>query len=407
MATSFPENMRKSPARPRRIALVTETWLPEINGVAMSLSHMVNEMRRRGYVIQLIRPKQGREDSATFSGGFEEVLQPGFPIPRYDNLRFGFPVVGSLKRLWRHDPPDIVQVATEGPLGWAGLRAARSLDIPVITDFHTNFHNYSRHYGLPWLTRFIAAYLRKFHNQGLYTLVPSEGMRQELAAQGYRNLALIGRGVDASLFNPLRRSDALRRSWGLAEDDYAVIYVGRIAPEKNLDLVCQAYDAICRQNPRAKMIWVGDGPMRSSLQKRYPAHRFVGAKTGVDLAAHYASADIFLFPSMTETFGNVLLEAMASGLAVVAYRYAAASEYVTHLINGIAAPYGERMEFCDLAERLGSSPDLVKVLGRNARQSMEKNHWSHIADQFEELLSLAMKRGENAEWEARLLSIPD
>lgn len=399
--------VRHSGHKPRRIALVTETWLPEINGVAMSLSHMVSEMRRRGYAIQLIRPRQGSKDAATVMDGFEEVLQPGFPIPRYDNLRFGLPVVRSLKRLWSHNRPDIVQIATEGPLGWAGLCAARSLAIPVITDFHTNFHNYSKHYGMPWLTRFIAAYLRKFHNQGLYTLVPSEGMRQDLAAEGYRNLALIGRGVDASLFNPQRRSDALRQSWGLEENDYAVIHVGRIAPEKNLDLVCRGYDAICRQNPRAKMIWVGDGPMRSSLQKRFPEHRFAGAKTGVDLAAHYASADIFLFPSMTETFGNVLLEAMSSGLAVVAYRYAAASEYVTHLINGIAVPYGERGEFCDLAERLGSSPDLVKVLGRNARQSMEKNHWSHIGDQFEELLCQAMKRGENQEWEGRLLSIPD
>ncbi len=369
-----------------RIAVVTETYPPEINGVAMTLSRFVRALQEREHQVQLIRPRQGANDLPGDESNLEQVLRPGVPIPRYAGLRMGLPAKSTLRRIWSLKRPDVVHVATEGPLGWSALAAANTLRIPVATDFHTNFHSYSRHYGLGWLKKPIVAYLRKFHNQARVTMVPSQSIRRELESAGFRNLEVVARGVDTQLFDPARRSPALRAAWGLAAQGLAVLYVGRIAPEKNLDLLLRTFQAIVRQQPQARLIVVGDGPELSAMKATYPAAVYCGAQRGEALASHYASADVFLFPSLTETFGNVLLEAMASGLPSVSFDYAAAAEHVSHGLNGLKAAYGNASAFIAHALSLAQDAALRHRLGQAARATAMTLSWQEIFVRLEEIL---------------------
>jgi glycosyltransferase involved in cell wall biosynthesis len=384
--------LQQLPTRLRslRIAIVTETYPPEVNGVAMTIGRIVAGLQARQHQVQLVRPRQGRSDSPASRPNFEEVLKAGVPIPRYDALKMGLPAKQALVRLWSLKRPDIVHIVTEGPLGWSALAAAHKLKVPVSTDFHTNFHTYSKHYGIGWLKRPIAAYLRKFHNRALCTMVPTEGMRRELEELGMKNLRVVSRGVDTGLFSPARRSSQLRGSWGVDSDDVVALYVGRIAPEKNLPLVLRAAEAMRAANPRVRLVLVGDGPDRAALQARHPAHVFAGMRTGEDLAAHYASGDVFLFPSTTETYGNVTMEGLASGLAVIAYDYAAAHKHIRHDVNGLLAKFDDADAFVQLAAGLASDRERIKRLGAAARTVTEKLDWSWIVGEFESaMLELA------------------
>jgi glycosyltransferase involved in cell wall biosynthesis len=377
----YPAAMRKM-----RVAMVTETYPPEINGVAMTMGRIVSGLQARGHTVQLIRPRQHAGDRPAEQPLFEEVLQRGMPIPRYDALKLGLPAKQALLRLWAKLRPDIVHVVTEGPLGWSALAAASKLKLPVTTDFHTNFHSYSAHYGVGWLKTPITAYLRKFHNKALSTLVPTESLRRELAVLGFRNLEVVARGVDTAQFNPQRRSAALRQDWGVSEGDPVLLSVGRLAPEKNLPLVLRAYRLMRELQPRLRLVLVGDGPERTRLARENPDVIFAGMRIGEDLAAHYASADIFLFPSVTETYGNVTVEAMASGLAVVAYDYAAAQQHIRHSQNGVLVPFDAADDYVQAAAALVNDAARIKELGANARITTEKLDWSCIVAEFEQAL---------------------
>ncbi len=373
--------------RKLRIAVVTETYPPEINGVAMTISRMVEGLRQK-HVVELIRPRQNPQDSAKQEATLQEVLVRGFPIPRYQGLKLGLPARQRLIRLWTSQRPDVVHLVTEGPLGSSALSAARKLGIPVSSDFHTNFHSYSQHYGFGWLQKTVAAYLRKLHNRTDTTLVPTNELRDTLEQEGYQKLQVVARGVETALFHPGKRSGQLRKQWGLAgEDELVVIYVGRISAEKNLPLVLRTFKAMQAVNPKLKLVMVGDGPVRAELQRQNPEYIFAGMRTGEDLAAHYASGDIFLFPSMTETYGNVTVEAMASGLAVVAYRYAAAAEHIVDGENGLHAEYGNADQFVEVACRLANDPAGIEKMRRQAHQTMLKLDWQNIVDEFEEALA--------------------
>jgi glycosyltransferase involved in cell wall biosynthesis len=364
------------------VAVVTETYPPEVNGVAMTLGRMVKGLLARGHRVSLTRPRQHAGDTPPADAMTTTTLVRGLPIPGYAGLRFGLPAARLFRRQWRADRPDVVQVVTEGPLGASAIGAARALGIPVVSEFHTNFHAYSRHYGFGWLEDLVALHLRRLHNRCHLTLVPSHQLGIDLVRRGYRGVRVVARGVDTRLFNPARRSDALRASWTVGPDDPVVAHVGRLAPEKNLPLVLAAFDAIQRYAPRARLLLVGDGPMRRKLEHSHPQHIFAGMRHGEDLAAHYASADLFLFPSMTETYGNVTLEALASGLPVVAYRMAAAAEVIRHGDNGMLAAPGASDEFVraalDLVTRSGARRRAVEA----APRSVAMLDWELIHDRL-------------------------
>ena len=385
-----------SQSPPLRVAVVTETFPPEVNGVAMTLGRLVEALQRRGNFVQLIRPRQGLSDNAAQSEQFEEVLKPGIPIPRYDGLKIGLPAGQALARLWLLKRPDIVHIATEGPLGWSALTAAIKLNLPVSTGFHTNFHSYSKHYGMGFLKKPIAAYLRKFHNRALATLVPTERLREELEYEGFRNLHVVSRGVDTRLFSPARRSPELRKAWGAGEHGIVAMYVGRMAPEKNLPVAVRAFLAMRERNPQVQLVMVGDGPERATLSSRNPTVVFAGTRSGEDLATHYASADVFLFPSLTETFGNVTLEAMASGLAVVAYEYAAARQCMVHEESGLLAPFGDSRAFLGMAAGLMEDSSRIARLRLRARSAAESIGWESVVDKFESVLRSVIRLRETA-----------
>jgi glycosyltransferase involved in cell wall biosynthesis len=382
--------------RSLRVAVVTETYPPEINGVATTIARFVQGLCERGHDVQLARPRQDRADQAGSSAGYGEVLFNGMTIPRYPSLKMGLPSKRALLRLWTLRRPDLVHVVTEGPLGWSALQAALQLKLPVCSDFRTNFHAYSRHYGIGWLKKPIAAYLRKFHNRTLLTMVPTEAMRRELALGGFLNLRVVARGVDTQLFDPARRSDALRRQWGVAPGDPVAIHVGRLAPEKNLPVLTAAFEAMRRREPRARLVLVGEGPAIGLLRQRCPDAVFAGIQTGEALATHYASGDIFLFPSLTETYGNVTPEAMASGLAIVAYNYAAAAEHLVHDASGLLAHYDDAAGFTALAAALVTDPIRIRGLGLRARAKATELDWGRVVQALESLYCAVAQSGEQA-----------
>ena len=369
-----------------RIAMVTETYPPEVNGVARTIGLMAEGLQRRGHFVELVRPRQDGHDHAVHNGSFREILVGGIPIPRYTQLKMGLPSRRTLERRWKEERPDIVHVATEGPLGWSALAAAHRLGIRVATDFHTNFHTYTRDYGLGWLARPVAAYLRSFHNRAECTMVPTREIADELAAQRFERLRVVGRGVNPDVFTPARRSTELRASWGADEGTLVALCVSRFAHEKNFALVIQAYEAMRRIRPGARLVLVGDGPLEKQLKQQNVGCVIAGRKVNGELARHYASADVFLFPSMSETFGNVTLEAMASGLGVIAYDYAAAREVLRHGESALLAPFGDAATFMAHAERFAREPQLAPRLGKAARAAAESRTWDRIVADFEAVL---------------------
>ncbi|BBH44359.1 glycosyltransferase family 4 protein [Pseudomonas sp. KU43P] len=374
-----------------RITLVSETFPPEINGVANTLGRLSDGLRQRGHHVEIVRPRQAGE--APVDNDPYLLLCRGWALPGYPGLQWGEVSMHSLLRRWRTQRPDVLYIATEGPLGLSALRAARRLGVAVVSGFHTNFPQYSGQYGLGLLARLLTHYLRWFHRRTAATLVPSASQRLELERRGFERLALMARGVDAGLFNPARRSQALREAWGLGTDDIAVLHVGRLAAEKNLALLRPCLAALQKTYPqqRLRLIVVGDGPQKAALQQQLPEAVFCGVQRGETLAEHYASGDLFLFPSLTETFGNVVLEAMASGLAVVAYDEAAAAQHIRHGHSGALAMPGDQVAFIDAACWLLEENETLRRVRLNARQHASRQGWPAIVEQFEMHLSSACR----------------
>lgn len=375
--------------RSLRVAVVTETFPPEINGVSITLARMVEGLRARGHELTIIRPAQPA-DALTPQAGFEQLLTRGVPIPRYPGLRMGMPAKRRLIRHWALHRPDVVHVATEGPLGWSALNAAVQLRLPVTTDFRTNFHTYTAHYGIGWLQRPIAAYLRKFHNRAHCTTVPTEALRAELDAMNFQRLEVLPRGVDTRAFSPAHRSEALRARWGAGPDDLVVAVVGRLAPEKNLPLLLEAWQALRRHQPRARLLLVGDGPQRAELQSACPEAIFAGTRRDDDLAAHYASADLFAFPSQSETFGNVVLEALASGLPCVCFDHAAAGHLLRGGEAGVLVDPGRPQDFGAALHLLALDARRRQAMAQAARALAQRENWEGIVGRFEALLFKAL-----------------
>jgi glycosyltransferase involved in cell wall biosynthesis len=261
----------------------------------------------------------------------------------------------------------------------------------VTSDFRTNFHSYSQHYGVGWLRKPIVAYLRKFHNATACTMVPTRALNNELAQHGFLNLKVVARGVDTDLFNPVRRSGALRSEWDADSKTVVLISVGRLAPEKNLGQVMASYEALKSAGAHVKLVLVGDGPLRESLQQRCPDAIFPGMLSHDALATYYASADLFLFPSLTETFGNVTVEALASGLPVLAFDCAAATDWVKPGVNGWLVPASQPEAYVTTALRAVMTPDLLTQVAVTTRRQVGQLDWSQIAEQVETVLTHAIQ----------------
>ncbi|MGM0571742.1 glycosyltransferase family 4 protein [Marinobacter sp.] len=384
-------NTVSNPPATRRITIVSETFAPEINGVANTLKHLCRGLCARGHEVQVVRPAQAGDKDVGEHPEPGSVLHhnlvrvAGLPLPGYPGLQFGLTRRQRLSALWRKKRPDLVYVATQGPLGLVAVAAARELGIPVCSGFHTNFHSYSRHYHAAFLSRLLERYGRWFHNRTALTLVPTRAMATRVQAMGIHPTGLWSRGVDCQLFAPGKRDPDLRQAWGLQSRDRAVLYVGRLASEKNLQLAVSCFERVRALHPSAKFILVGDGPQRKRLQAKHPEYVFCGIRKGEDLARHYASGDLFLFPSKTDTFGNVVTEAMASGLAVVAFDDAAASEHIRHQENGMVAALDDDEAFVEHALTLAQQNTLLANIRQQARLDALDLDWASQVEQFEQL----------------------
>ena len=373
-----------------RIAYITETYPPEDNSVALFVERTVLFLRDRGHEVELIRPRQSGESS---SDTVNEWRSASLPFPRRPDLRCGLAFVETLNKRFARSRPELVHIATQGPLGHSALLAAEQRGLPVTTDFQTDFHSYTREYRLGILQPFIRNYLRKFHNRGRRTFVPSHSVQNDLVVEGFQRLEVVGRGVDTDLFSPAMRSRQLRAAWGVIQDDQLVLlYVGRLIPEKNVALALRAFEIVRYLRPLTRMIVVGDGPLHRQLETAFPDAQFVGAKQGEDLARHYASADLFVLPCESKTFGNVTLEAMSSGLAVIAFNTAAAADHISHGENGAVVAPGDQLGFMEAVCRHAAiDRELLAPMRTSARKKALNVTWDKVLGNFEDhLVSTAM-----------------
>jgi len=366
-----------------KLALVTETFPPEVNGVAMTFGVIARELGRRGHTVTVYRPHRPDLGAGSAHPEYAEVSLPGMKIPGYPLLRLGLPAGRKLRKLWRADRPDLVHVATEGPLGASAVSAARALDVPVTSSFHTNFHAYASAYGIAPLHRAVLAWLRHVHNRTHRTFAPTLELCAELAALGFRELAVLSRGVDTWQFHPARRSADLRLQWGAEPGDPVVLHVGRMAAEKNYPLLFRAYAAMRAANPRCRFVLAGEGPLKARLAREHPECVFAGFFSREEIGRYYASADVYVHASLTETFGNVLTEAMASGLAVAGFDYAAARQFVRDGTNGLVVPCGQPDALPDAAIRLATDASLRERLRAAARATVEPQSWEQVIVRFE------------------------
>ena len=349
------------------IEFVTDTYPPDINGAAKTLEHLVRCLRDGGHKATLIGPHV-HSSLAVFS----------VRVPKYSSVNIGLIRASRLKSYWQEHRPDVIYIAGEAFLGFAAMKAASKLEIPVIAGYHTNFSQYAENWKLKFLAKPAIRHLRKFHNRAPANVIPSLSVIEDLKKEGFNNLHLMGRGVDAELFHPSKRSADRRAEWGAESNTPVALFASRISPEKNLTLLSQAFKKMQQLNPDTRCVIVGDGPSFNRFKRENRnviCYRF---KHGEELAEIYASADIMVFPSLTETFGNTVTEALASGLVVVAYDYAAAQMHIEHEVNGLLADYGNEQQFlqrCDQAMRLVSDDSLRTA----AHRSVSNLTWDTVA----------------------------
>ncbi len=362
--------------KPLWIEVVTDTFVPDINGVAISLGRLCGELRERGHRVEIIR-------SGKVGSKFETRVF-SWPLPGYWEIKVGAPWPSELYRRWKRNRPDIIYVAIETPLGFSAAAAARRLGIPAVGGFHTNFCEYLQKYGANWIGKQVWRYQKWFHDRLARTLVPSPDACEKLIRAGFTKTTVLGRGVDTNLFTPAKRSEALREDYGAKDGAPVALVVGRVASEKNIELALRAFTEMRKLCPDLVCRVIGDGPVRAKLQRDFPDVQFPGYLTGEALACCYASADIMLFPSETETFGNVLLEGMSSGLAVLSYDYAAAAWHGKHGENMLKAPKGDEAAFIETAIQL-LDPATRNKLSESALRTSETLTWAKVVAELEQV----------------------
>ncbi|MHA3049801.1 glycosyltransferase family 4 protein [Acinetobacter sp. ANC 4639] len=373
--------------RPKlKIAIVTETWPPEINGVALSLLHLCQGLQQQGHKIMLIRPEQSR--SCTIFLAEQECLVTAHKIPKYPSLQFGRPQWLKVAKAIEQFQPDVVHIVTEGPLGLLALQVAKMKKIVISSGFHSPFQEFSRFFDLAFLVKPIQHYLRWFHNNTNLTCVPSHDTARALQAHGITcPIQVISRGVDHRLFSPENRCEDMRQHWDVDNQTKVLLYVGRLSPEKEIHVLIDGYLQARRQQQAVRLVIVGDGPDKERLQQLDPEQQviFMGNLTGQRLAEAYASSDVFVFASRVETFGNVVLEAMASGLPVLAYDYACAHAYVQNEQSGWLIDLKDGQ---GLMQRMQNLPALTQLhlMGQQARMQVKDAGWQRPVQQFEQAL---------------------
>ncbi len=364
------------------LLIVSDTYAPDVNGVARSLRQFATGLAERGHRVEIVTTcaaAQGDDE------GIKRHVVLALPLPGYATLRVGFASVSWFVGVLRQMKAGVLYVATETPLGIAAIWAAKRLGLPVVSGFHTNFHSYMREYHLTGLQPVVEAVLKAVHQHTAHTLAPSRYTATMLRTMGLNHVSVLGRGVDTAHFTPAARCEAKRKEWKANAATPVALYVGRLAAEKNLPLLERAFAEFLNVQPKGKCVVVGDGPMGAELRANHPQWIFAGERTGADLALHFASSDVFLFPSTSETFGNVVIEAMASGLVTVAYDYAAANEHITSGQHGLLVPLNDESLFLSQVRSAASRWDDA-TLRNEAHTKARSLSWAKQIDTFEAVL---------------------
>ena len=361
-----------------RLAIFSDTYPPQINGVAPTLARLVKAVESRGGAVQVVTVS---DPDATSDPQVERW--PSIPFWAYPQLQMAAPRRDKALDLIEKWKPNLIHSTTEFGVGLGGLIGAREKRVPFVSSYHTHFTAYLRHYNLSVLDAIGWPYLRWFHNAGRMTWAPSEMVRRELEGNGFNNTRVWSRGVDSNQFHPKFRSNELRRQLGVAEDGLLAIYVGRLAPEKGIDVALEGMRLVMERNgPKVSFALAGHGPDEARCRATAPPGAvFMGRLTGRALSEFYASGDIFVFPSITETFGNVVLEAMASHLALVAPDQGTTTELAT-TETALQFTAQDPAALADRVERLVNDAALRRRLADAAFSVAATRTWDAVFDRL-------------------------
>lgn len=361
-----------------KIALFTDTFYPQINGVSNTL-HYLSQYLTQNHIEHLF-----------FAPDYdvEQYDKPEGPVIRfkgiephiYPGCRLVYPSQGKVMKILEAFQPDVLHIATELGIGLSGIRAARELDLPIVMSYHTNFDKCLDSYNLTYLDKAIWKYLRWFHSFAEVTLCPSKNTLQALKKHGFLSLDIWTRGVDLNRFNPGYRSDRIRS--GLGGDGKTIfLYVGRIAKEKGLDTYAESIRMVNQKyQDQAIFVFTGDGPYLSELEALHiPNMVFTGMKQGEELSGIYASGDVFVFPSGVDTFGNVMLEAMACGLPGICVNAGGVTDYTVHNENALVCRDHDALSLADAMVRM-LDPELRQTIRRGAMNTAKQKSWDIIFD---------------------------
>jgi len=377
-----------------KIAIFTDTFSPEINGVTKTLSKMKSYMDNYGIKYKFFVPgdeTEKKENIVSFSS-FRFFLYPErkIAIPRYREIKSNLDDFN----------PDIIFIVTPFAIGLTGFRYAKERGIPVVSNYSTDFPKYLKHYRLEILENTVWTFFRWFHSYSYINICPSIATKQDMEEHGIKNVELWSRGIETSEFSPQKRSKELREKY-CNNDEKLLLYVGRIAPEKELNVLIDAIKILNKRNLKIKLLVIGDGPSKQGFEEENVENViFVGYKTGEELKCYYASADIFTFPSSSETYGNVILEAMASGLPVVAPFAGGVRENLIDMENGMVFDSGNSEDMADKIERLVLDEKLKDILSKNARKHTLSKSWdiiySDLFKRFNEVIEVYKSRFRKA-----------
>ncbi|TDX45309.1 glycosyltransferase family 4 protein [Orenia marismortui] len=366
-----------------RIAIFTDTFLPQVNGVTKTLAKLKEHLEKEGIDYLIFAPDDPEADSLNFEENIQRMLSFRFFL--YPECRLSVPNYFKIKNKLNEYQPNLIHIVTPFNLGLCGLKYATSYDIPLISSYHTNFTHYLDYYNLHFLEKPIWTFFRWFHSHSTINLCPSQSSLEELSNNGIKNLEIWDRGINSKLYSPQYRDEDLRESYELG-DKITLLYVGRLAPEKNLNLLIESMKIINQKyQDQVRLLITGDGPLLDKLKSEAPSNViFTGYLKGHDLSKIYASADIFAFPSITETYGNVILEAMASGLAVVSFLEGGVRENLEDGYNGLACVEVTPESFARNLEKVIINKKLREELADNAYNYAINKSWDKV---FERLIN--------------------
>ena len=378
--------------RAPRVLYCTDTYPPQVNGVSVVTALSVAGLRARGWEAVVVAPRYSSKTPDPFDNGSSRAQRErivgvaNVPLPIYPDVRLAAPDIRAVVTEVRRFRPDLVHSATEFVLGRVGQWAALRAGIPVVSSYHTDFGRYAAAYGAPWLSATVSRYIARFHRRNRRVFTPSAPARDDLRRMGVTNVEVWGRGVDTDTFHPSRRSAPLRDAYG-TRDTCIFLHVGRLAPEKGVDRILEAYRRARALVPAGTMhlVIAGAGPKDAELRAMAPEGvTFLGnLDRHTVLPRLYASCDAFVFSSLTETLGLVILEAMASGLPVIATPAGGVADHLYDGVNGIAYPPKDVDALARAMVSLALDRAHVRRLATGARATAERLSWDAELDRLD------------------------